>query len=105
MLANIHTAQARFTRSNISGLVIDNLGVVILLPAVETDFNFPLRSCKVPLQNIVKIDDLPIGIVNDFNPRRFLSEKYRGPSAKRLAIDMMVWDHTQNLRSKLLFPP
>jgi hypothetical protein len=70
---------------------------------MKADLNFPLQGRKIPLQNLVEVDNLPVDIVNDLNLGWFLGEKYRGPSAERLTIEVMFRDHTQNSRGKLLF--
>jgi hypothetical protein len=72
---------------------------------VKADLNLPFQGREAPFQNLVEVDDFPVGVVDDFNLGRFLGKKYRGPSAKRLTIDLMFRDHTQNPGSKLLLAP
>jgi hypothetical protein len=54
--------------------------MVILLPTIQTQGNFSLKRRKIRVYNLVKIDKLPVGIIDNLNRGRFLGEKYRSPS-------------------------
>jgi hypothetical protein len=53
---------------------------------VKADGYLPFQSREVPLENLIKIDDLAVGVINDLHLGRFFSEKYCGPSNEGLAV-------------------
>jgi hypothetical protein len=45
---------------------------------------------KIPPRHLVKSDQLPVGVVDDLDLRRFFGETYRGPSSK--GSRYTLWD-------------
>jgi hypothetical protein len=83
-------------------VVIDNLGLPMLIPAMQAKIDFFFQGRLFLLSDFIEIYDLSIGIIDNLYFSRFLGEKDSAPSQEGLTIQSVGRDKPQNNPGKLL---
>ena len=68
-------------------------------PGVRCQSHHFLQFRKVGFGLAVKIDDIPVDVIDDFDLRFGLREEDRAPAKEGFAIGQVLWDERQDVRT------
>ena len=83
-------------------MIVDECRFGVVVPAVQRCIDALFECGKIVFHLPVKIDQLPVCVVDHLGFGSLLAPKDRGPSAKRLAVKNMIRNQPSDQRGKFL---